>query len=404
MAGVSIELGRRLIAAGVLSPEELEAALFLAVVRGISFPRALIDRGVITERGLEEELGRRGGLGLRNVVAVAELMSQLPPAMCRRLAAVPTRLDPYTGTVDVAAADPLDPHVAAEFSFQLGAPIRLLRASLAVVEEAIRRVELDESTPRPGRTRRATPAFPHGAPRSSPPPADDVPIPLVRRAGAPLVDRGEPEPSPGELPSSSSAAPAPSVSFPSAPPAATPGDPPAVWQIPPPPALPGEITDEPGPPPIPMTDGADLFSLLGQASHRDDVVHLALHAARLVAQRVAVFVVRRDGFHGWACTIDFGSPEALRALTVPLNVPSVLATAAATGLYLGPVPKTAVHEGLSAVMGPVSGDVVVTAVRVGGRPAMLLVADGLDDPPSGTSLLDEVAHAAGDALTRLLKG
>jgi hypothetical protein len=401
---VSIELGRRLVAAGVLSSEELEAALFLAVVRGISFPRALIDRGVVTERGLEEELGRRGGLGLRNVVAVAELMGRLPPAMCRRLAAVPTRLDPYTGTVDVAAADPLDPHVAAEFGFQLGAPVRMLRASLAVVEEAIRRVELDESTPRPGRTRRVTPAFPHGAPRSSPPPADDVPIPLVRRAGVALVDRDEPEPTAGPPLRARGMAPTPSVSFPSTPPAAGPGDQPAAWSIPPPPALPGEITDEPGPPPVPTSEADELLAVLSQASNRDDVVHLALHAARVVARRVAVFVARRDGFHGWACTIEFGAPEVLRALVVPLDVPSVLATAAATGLYLGPIPRTSAHEALTAIMGPVDGDVAVTAVRVGGRPAMLLVADGLDDPPSGTRFLDDVARAAGEALTRLLKG
>ena len=105
-----VDLGRRLIAAGVAPPEEIEAALFVSVVRGISFPRALIDRGVVTERALEDELGRRGGLALRNVVGVPELVAKLPRAMCRRLAAIPTRLDPYTGTVDVAAASVTTDH------------------------------------------------------------------------------------------------------------------------------------------------------------------------------------------------------------------------------------------------------------------------------------------------------
>ena len=48
-----IELGPRLIAAGLVVPEEVEAALFLSVLRGIPFTRALIDRGAITERDLK---------------------------------------------------------------------------------------------------------------------------------------------------------------------------------------------------------------------------------------------------------------------------------------------------------------------------------------------------------------
>ena len=40
-SGVSIDLGRRLIAAGLVSPDEVEAALFLSVARGVPFARAL---------------------------------------------------------------------------------------------------------------------------------------------------------------------------------------------------------------------------------------------------------------------------------------------------------------------------------------------------------------------------
>src|SRR5262249_25461621 len=102
---VPIDLGRRLIASGIVSPVEVEAALFLAVVRGVPFSRALIDRGAISERALEEELGRRDGLALRTVSGNPELMGRLPAAMCRRLGAVPTRIDASSGAVDVAAAD-----------------------------------------------------------------------------------------------------------------------------------------------------------------------------------------------------------------------------------------------------------------------------------------------------------
>ncbi len=194
---VSIDLGRRLIAAGLVSPEEVEAALFLSVARGVPFTRVLIDRGVISERGLEEELERVGGLGLRQVAGAAAIWARLPRAMCRRLAALPTRVDPTTGAVDVAAADPLDPHVGSEFSFHFGAPIRVLRAPIAAVEEAIRRLELDDTDVHEGaheraRHRRVTPPFPHGAPQSSipPPMLDAAPIPLVRKIHRPRQRSG----------------------------------------------------------------------------------------------------------------------------------------------------------------------------------------------------------------------
>ena len=136
-----LELGRRLITAGLVPPEEVEAALFLAVHLGIPFARALIDRGAITERALDEELDRRGDVPLRQVVPDYTLADRLPKGMCRRLAAVPTRIDPGSGTIDVAAADPFDPHIPHEFAFHLGGPIRVLRASLSVIEEAVRSQE-----------------------------------------------------------------------------------------------------------------------------------------------------------------------------------------------------------------------------------------------------------------------
>src|SRR6185436_13474590 len=85
-----------------------------------------------------------------------------------------------------AAADPLDPHVAGEFGFQLGAPIRVLRAPIAVIEGAIRQLELGAEQVDRSRPRRATPPFPHGAPQSTipPPPTEEAPIPLVRRVDA----------------------------------------------------------------------------------------------------------------------------------------------------------------------------------------------------------------------------
>jgi hypothetical protein len=477
--GVSIDLGRRLIAAGLVPPEEVEAALYLSVARGVAFPRLLIDRGAITERGLEDELERVGGLGLRQVAGAAELVARLPRAMCRRLAALPTRVEPGTGVIDVAAADPLDPHVAAEFGFHLGAPIRVLRAPIAAIEEAIRRLELDESdTPEPPRQRRATPPFPHGAPQSSNPPPvlDEAPIPLVRKlpvgggpaepAPAPRLavtapyGSGEPArprsstrtlrpamlPDPPSEPSFAAASPQratptderPAVSFPSMPPEA-----PARNSTPPygtpalaPPAAmvelgrraaprletprgplvpqPVEDTQPSAPSPLPIEevpepprkvrapDGAAVLDALATAASRDEVIRLAMRGMRLVARRLAVFVVKRDGFHGWACNVELGDAELLREVVVSSDLPSVLATATATAMYLGPIPSTAAHEALLRVMEQSSHDVAAVCARVSGRPALVLLADDLDDTLTGTRFLGELARAVGEALGRLL--
>lgn len=559
---VSIDLGRRLIASGAVAPEEVEAALFLSVVRGVPFARVLIDRGAITERGLEEELERVGGLGLRQVAGASDLVARLPKAMCRRLAAVPTRVDPGTGSIDVAAADPLDPHLAAEFGFHLGAQIRVLRAPIAAIEEEIRRLELDEQGSQVLdriRQRRVTPPFPHGAPQSTIPPPEEAPIPLVRRLPSqPLphelaAPQSSPLPPPRVLeprsdddvlpPQGSRLVPSaprqptlrepppafPSVSFPSDPPPAAsfttapqatsnpgahapiivphpggssrttptygtpalvppsaqqpdfaaaeparhrsrrtirpafaepaaadgvadalppearlappltpttaPFPPPSPVPAPPPPAravgketliagtLPraepppepprAEIASPPDEPPPAAParlrgdggsglDGSAVLTALRGARDRDEVVRLALRGMRLAARRLAVFVVKRDGFHGWACNVDLGDPDALRDLAIPHDQPSVLATAAATGTYLGPIPGTAAHEGLLRVMETSSRDVAAVAVRVGGRPAMVLLADDLEDTMLGTRWLGELAAAVGEALARLL--
>jgi hypothetical protein len=122
----------------------------------------------------------------------------------------------------------------------------------------------------------------------------------------------------------------------------------------------------------------------------------------MIARRVAVFAVKRDGFHGWACNAEFGDVEALRAIVVPLDQPSILATATAASIYLGPIPGTPPHHALVQVMGKPSPDVAAVAVRAAGRAAMLLLADDLGDTLTGTRRMDELARAAGEALSRLL--
>lgn len=498
---MTLELARRLLATGAIAARDVEAALYLSVVRGVSIARALVDRGVLGERALEDELSRRAGLPLRQVSPSPEIVSKLPRGMCRMLAAVPLRFDPSAGVTEIAAVDPLDGHVATEFSFHLGTPVRVERATMESIEEAIRRLELAEGGAA-NRSRRRTPAFPHGAPDTvppSPPPSkpspEEVPIPLVRRlpslggiegmtgAAAGLeaipgghwdasVNGGEPprwseRPQDDPLPilDEDYESPRPrrvvseapderAVSFPSAPPPPSTARAasgrlsmdavPSYDPSPPSPTnderdahrvapeeepLVGEDDRTPIDDELPPVDGLEpqavpmrsavvdvprapdagwsptlpeLLDLIGRAHGRDDLLDLVLRAATLVAQRAAVFVVRREGFTGWSCNPAFGSEEDLKSVVIPSTQPSIFATSAATGFYLGPIPRTPVHAGLLGVLSRPGSDVAVYVARVRNRPTVVLIADQLDDTLLGTRALGEITKRAGDALTRIL--
>jgi len=145
-----------------------------------------------------------------------------------------------------------------------------------------------------------------------------------------------------------------------------------------------------------------VFEALRRTMSRDEVIRVAMRGMRLVARRLAVFAVKRDGFYGWACNVEFGDAELLRDQKIPGGQPSVLATATATAIYLGPIPATPAHEGLLRVMERPSSDVAAVAVRVAGRPALVLVCDELDDTMVGTRFLIELGRAVGEALGRLI--
>lgn len=365
------DLSRRFLDAGVIDEGELEAALFLAWMREIHVLRALVERGSVQEHQIVDEASRLGQLPMRHVAAAADLVAKLPPGTCRRLFALPTRVDPISGVIDAAALDPFDGHVADELGWHLGATVRLRSAPLGLLDEAIRSLD-----PQPVRRyRHITPAFPHGAPNSSlpPAPADETPIPLVRKLSPP-----------GGV----AAVATPPVADAAAPAAA--------------PSRSGHVSV---PPPATLRG---VLRALGVSGSRDEVVRQLLRGARLFARRVAVFVARRDGFHGWACNDSFGDAAALRRVTIPHGVPSVLATAVAAGSYRGPLVRSDVRAGIPAA----DGDVVAVPVLVHGRPAMVLLAASLgeDGPPPGRAAAEQqvgealsaLAEAGGEALTRVL--
>ncbi|HWL87814.1 MAG TPA: hypothetical protein VNO21_18550, partial [Polyangiaceae bacterium] len=138
------ELGRALLLSEAITPAALSRALFVVATEGIPLPRVLVALGLIAPEKLDEELARADVPFVQQVVPVKNLVDALPSGLCSRLLALPIRIDPRTGTIDVAVADTRDPHGAHEIGFFLRAPIRMVRAPLATMERA-----LDRSTAPP---------------------------------------------------------------------------------------------------------------------------------------------------------------------------------------------------------------------------------------------------------------
>jgi hypothetical protein len=473
--------------------------------------------------------------------------------MCARLFAVPVRRDAITGTVDVCVADTSDPHPGNEIAFHLGAPVRLVRASIPALDDAIRRLRQWSMPPPPSRAPASQPPQTYREPPLAPdddriydsrPRAPDAgPSPFKGGTMPPMAPpspfRGgtlpPPAPSlrmgyaqhdkldfipsealrPSRLPPSERQAhvvptsPAAQGHAPLEPPtrdaagqrrprdtppwgtqvhsamtAAPPSDQPrsalgseipipltrrtfnAVsggTQRPPPlrdpstsalgegiPVDPGhfrqivEVHDRtrspapppmdlgtsvskreppmgsfiPGPPPMPGGGGvfaahvphhmpaADIGGVLAglrAAGSRDEVLELVLTGARIVAFRVALFVVKRGGYLGWACTPEFADRTSLQSILIPLESASVFDEAVREGLYLGPIRHDDAHASLLHVMRGASRDVAVVPIRVSGKTAVVLVADELGDTMIATRRLEELALAAGDAFARIVR-
>lgn len=407
---VTLEVARRLLASGAITGTQTQTALFLHVTRPMPFLRALLECGVDPDT-IDSEL-RRGDLPrLRNVIPAYELVQRLPSGMCGQLLAVPVRLDPITFTVDVAVADPFDAHILQEFSFHLASPVRLVQAGIVALETALAHVEQEERrTPHRARaTRSFTPAFGTATPRFPLPVIktnSELPIPLVRRSKPPppreeddtgRTTRDAIVLDPGSLPA---ARPSLADMSPNG----------------------GSIQPEsleiiiPKDAAVPDFDASDTSPFLNQAalgfesaldnlaraSCRDEVVLAALGGMATVSQRVGVFAVRRDAFTGWACTRSFASEAEFKSLRVDRRANTVFAHAAAKGWYFGPVPATEGHEQLVALL-PDPSEVAIVAVRLQGRPAMLILATQLIDSMIATRIAERLANASAKALLRVLR-
>jgi hypothetical protein len=451
IGAVTVELARHLVRSGVLSAAEVQEALLQAVTGGVPFIKALVDSSPATAELVDHELSRLGVPSLQSVRLARELARDLPTGMCARLLAVPIGRDPDTGVIEIAAVDPLDPHIPDEFAFHLGTPVAAYRAPLGEIEAALdalpftpsapppwspQEEEYDDHTPAFGSLRWRGPAAPIG--RIAPPPTTDrygssgeerpsvspsaPPIPLVRRtipAGTPEVKSRRARPRLDTFPG---------VGTLRASPLGTLGEDESGQPViglyrskaPADTSQPGQPTSdrEPTPTPEPETQRvppredpdstheetdalAEALDALPMAASPQEVVDLLVSGASAVAATVLVLSSRGRKLQGRAGR-GLLDEQSVQSLAIERTGASIFDVAVHDGSYVGPVPETEVHVGLIALLGHIEDDVHVAGVVVSEKPALMLLLTGTSSVEAAAEAVAPLVRKAGFALERIV--
>jgi hypothetical protein len=345
---VSIELARRLLSNGAPTAT-VEAALMAEVKEGVPFVAAFIALSPELGPLLERELERAEVPAVLTVRPHFESILLAPPGICERLLAIPIRRDAETGRVDVAAVDALGPHVAAEFAFHFGAPVRLFRAEPSELRSALNAVRA--RVPPGGLGLRAAARMP-----------SDAPIPLVRRPAA-LNSRA---------PEAAAVEPVLSLSR-------------AKFV---PPAFVFEISLE------------ESLSQIAQSASAEQVGRALCNA--LEPADAILVAVRSKGLDARVVSRSLSGGDA-RNLSLPLGKNSVFDAALRAGFYLGPLTPGLQHSELRALLSSDARDEVYSApVVVAGRPVLVVLMARFGPSLEATQRADKLLSAAGSAIERVL--
>jgi hypothetical protein len=387
---VSAELARRLIHSGAL-PAQVEAALFDAVTRGVSLTQTVNELYPQLVELLERALDRSDFPAIHTVRPLPDLVRLLPVGMCERLLSLPVHRDARSDRVDVASVDVLDGHVANEFAFHLGAPVRVLRASFAEVIAALEGLHVSG-------------IFLPGLSKV--------------RSGRALGEAGSVEPAPQrlELPSEPSL---PLARKSLAPNPAWIADAPAFSIIEPPPAFDGEdalsepvlslgrpkpfapAEFEPAGPPWALEFEAAVQALDAADTPESVVTSLC---AGLHPVRALVFAVRSASFDVRGGSPGLGSPAELRTISVPAGNGSLLDAATRVGFYLGPFAQLSALTLLEGKWSAhVGSDCYARAVNVSERPSLIVLMAGFSESTEATRRADVLSRAAATALERIVR-
>ena len=412
---MSAELARRLIHSGA-APAQVEAALFEAVNRGVSLTQAVNELYPELVELLERALDRSDFPAIHSVRPLTDLVRSLPAGMCERLLALPVNRDIRSERVDVASVDVLDGHVASEFAFHLGVPVRVLRApftELVVALEGLHAAGIFL----PGLSKILTGKRAAGSsePESSaPPPAEEEryseppPMLLVKKSLAP---------------SASWRVDAPAVSFARA--EGADFEEPVLHLRQKPFSMPeaerighiehiGRIGRIGTPEGVGTPDAVELagppwalefeaaVAALESAESPEQVVTGLCEGLRPV--RALVFAVRNASFDVRGGSAALGSPSELRAISVPSGNGSLLDAATRVGFYLGPFAQLAALTSLEGKWAAAAGsECYARTVNVSERPSLIVLMAGFSESTEATRRTDVLARSASSALERIVR-
>lgn len=450
------DLGGRLVAAGLVTPDQL------AEVRGAAPPHEGALVAALVERGLSEDAaaGFFVALGLGPLLEAADLAGAQPGALARLsasvacgLMALPVRASP-AGLV-VAMAAPTDRHAVAELcrvvegevlpavarvselldalarAYPSGAPPRIATRPSSeppVLElvHAHRKKELAAVEGYLGSTRGAERVEARAlvGPRLAM--EEDEPfVPLVRHKPLPapqkpkVITKSFEKPSAGELAAARDAAAwAPTSSAPPPPPSTRPSASPksiippehASWDL--------DALDAPenkvdpvkmralaSPqkrPARPSPVGGTLAAIRA-SRERDEVVELACRGALTVCRAAVLLALRKGVLKGWDGAGAGVTRDVVRNLWIPTNSPSAFRDVVAHGEPYAGAHGTSAADGLfRAAVGSRGGTVVLMPVSVGGKVVAVLGADDVRYEREGVERLEILAHAIGEAFERII--
>ena len=372
------------------APAQVEAALFEAVNRGVSLTQAVNELYPELVELLERALDRGDFPAIHTVRPLADLVRALPAGMCERLLALPVHRDARTNRVDVASVDVLDGHVASEFAFHLGVPIRVLRAPFAELVVALEglhasgiflpglsKILTGDRSPSQGQIEAA---------RERVERPSEYPIPLVKKSLAP---------NPAWTPDS------PALSFvgPDAFESDDALNEPVLSLGRPKPFSTPEL-EVAGPPWA--VEFEDSVAALERAESPEQVVAGLCEGLRPV--RVLIFAVRNTSFDVRGGSAALGPSSELRAISVPSGNGSLLDAATRVGFYLGPFAQLAALTSLEGKWAaPAGSDCYARAVNVSERPSLILLMAGFSESTEATRRADVLARSASSALERIVR-
>ncbi len=350
-------LADHLVQQGLIRPAAVQGALAALGETASRLDTVLLDRGLLSEEAMLGALGKlhssRTAGAADLALATPEVARLVPPRVAARFEMVPFRLDGKT--LHVAFADPGDLFVEDELAILTGCMVVSYAALEVRVYQALDRLygvqcspqlasvarRLDGSRPqRPPSPAAAlqSAATPRAAP-AQPPPIPSAPAPTPRPA------------SPAELEISAEDLELfPSLARPTEIEAEDAGAMPVASSTPPPTIVPAPATDGTSAPAtaqthvLPESGSAEerlaaAAAALEAAQMRDDVADALLDFCRPYLKRRLIAVLRGQTVVGWRGEGEGVVRDVLRAISIPLDQPSVfMGLAQGQAFWLGPLP------------------------------------------------------------------